>query len=330
MITRNPQEETALPVIQSTFKPAWWLRGAHAQTIWSSLLRLKPRLNIEWQRVELPDGDFIDLAWAGPQTGKTVLLLHGLEGSVHSSYASGLMHALGRRGYRTCVMHFRGCGRGPNRLPVWYHSGQSDEPQRILEYLREQMHIEVYAAVGFSLGGNVLLKWLGERGEDTLLQRAAVVSVPFQLAHAAQGMNAGFSRLYQWYLTTSMRKKYKRKYARVASPLHVDIDKLGTFWQFDDQVTAPLHGFDGVEDYYARASSRQFIPRIRVPTLILHARDDPFMYAHTPPTPDELPDNVWLELTEHGGHVGFISGRIPGLAQYWGERRLLEWIDNNA
>ena len=318
-----------MPIIQSTFKPAWWLHGAHAQTIWSSLLRPRLRLDIEWQRVELSDGDFIDLAWAGPKTGKAVLLLHGLEGSLRSSYASGLMRALKQRGYRTCLMHFRGCSTQPNRLPQWYHSGQSEDPQRILEVLRDQMGIEVYAAVGFSLGGNVLLKWLGEQGAAMPLQRAAVMSVPFHLADAARRMGEGFSRLYQWYLISGMQKKYKQKFASVPAPLDVDIDKLDTFWQFDDQVTAPLHGFNGVEDYYARASSHQFISKIRVPTLILHARDDPFMYAHTPPLSDELPENVWLELTEHGGHVGFISGVIPGLANYWGEQRLVEWIDNN-
>lgn len=317
-----------MPIIQSVFKPAWWLRGAHAQTIWSSFIRLKPRLNIEWQRVELADGDFIDLAWSGPKAGKTVLLLHGLEGSVHSGYASGLMRELEQRGYRACLMHFRGCSSQPNRLPQWYHSGQSEDPQRILEFLRDQMGIELYAAVGFSLGGNVLLKWLGEQGAAMPLQRAAVMSVPFRLEHAAQRMDEGFSRLYQRYLIGSMRQSYKKKFTRVSSPLDIDINTLDTFWQFDDQVTAPLHGFKGVDDYYARASSRQFIPQIRVPTLILHATDDPFMYSNTPPLSDELPENVWLELTEHGGHVGFISGAIPGLANYWGERRLVEWIDN--
>jgi len=319
-----------MPIIQSAFKPAWWLRGAHAQTIWSSLLRRKPRLNIEWQRVELSDGDFIDLAWSGPKDGKTVLLLHGLEGNVNSAYAMGLMHALKQRGYRSCLMHFRGCSSEPNRIPKWYHSGQSEDPQHILEFLRDQMGIEVYAAVGFSLGGNVLLKWLGEQGAAMPLERAAVMSVPFRLEQAAQRMDKGFSRLYQQHLISSMQQKYKKKFTSISSPLAVDIDTLNNFWQFDNQVTAPLHGFKDVHDYYARASSRQFIPKIRVPTLILHAFDDPLMYSHTPPLPEELPENVWLELTAHGGHVGFIGGMIPGLANYWGERRLLEWIANES
>jgi len=164
-----------MPILHSQFKPAWWLRGAHAQTLWSSIVRLKPRLEIEWQRVELSDGDFIDLAWSGPKEGKTVLILHGLEGSVNSVYASGLMRELNQRGYRACLMHFRGCSYQPNRLPQWYHSGQSEDPQRILDFLNDQMDIAVYAAVGFSLGGNVLLKWLGEQGSAMPLQRAAVM-----------------------------------------------------------------------------------------------------------------------------------------------------------
>lgn len=316
-----------MPIIQSQFQPAWWLRGPHAQTIWSSMIRRRPRPAIKWQRVEMPDGDFIDLAWSGPETGRTVLLLHGLEGSVDSAYASGLMYTLGQRGFRSCTMHFRGCSGEVNRLPKWYHSGQTEDPQFILEYLHEQMDIDVFAAVGFSLGGNVLLKWLAEAGADIPFKKAAAVSVPFRLADAAQRMGTGFSRLYQWYLISSMRRKYRQKFSRFASPLNVDVDKLKTFWQFDDQITAALHGFKGVNDYYNSVSSRQFIPRIKIPTLILHARDDPFMSPDTPPQATELPENVWLELAAHGGHVGFVGGAFPGLAEYWAEQRLLEWIE---
>ena len=317
-----------MPIIESQFKPAWWLRGAHAQTLWASLFRPLPKLTIERQRVELPDDDFIDLDWSGPEEGRTVLLLHGLEGSIQSDYIRGVIYELNQRGYRACLMHFRGCSNEPNRLAEWYHSGKTDDPQFILEFLKDQMDIEVYAAVGFSLGGNVLLKWLGEQGANSSLRCAAAMSVPFRLEQAAARMNQGFSRIYQRSLVSSMVQSYKDKFALISTPLDVDIDAIETFWQFDDQVTAPLHGYGGADDFYARASSRQFIPRIRVPTLILHAADDPFMYSHTPPEADELPENVWLELPKHGGHVGFVSGMIPGLANYWGEKRLAEWIDS--
>ena len=316
-----------MPIIQSQYKPAWWLRNPHAQTLWSTLARLRPKAKIEWQRLELADGDFIDLAWSGPKEGRTVLLLHGLEGSINSKYASGLMRELGQRGYRTCLMHFRGCSGEPNRLPRCYHFGETKDPQYVLEYLRDQMGIKLYAAVGFSLGGNVLLKWLGEQGTASPLQRAAVMSVPFRLEHIANRINTGFSRIYQRHLLGSLRRSYKARFARIASPLNADIERLDTFWLFDDQVTAPLHGFTGVDDYYSQASSHRFLSQITVPTLVLHASDDPFMYSHTAPSADELSEDVYLEVAPQGGHVGFISGMLPGWANYWGEQRLAEWID---
>jgi predicted alpha/beta-fold hydrolase len=316
----------------SQFKPAWWLTNPHAQTLWAAFMRRKAKPDLQWQRLELDDGDFIDLAWCSPaefdkSCGKTILILHGLEGSVHSKYALGLMSRLQQKGYRCCLMHLRNCSDEPNRLPESYHSGKTSDVQLVTDILAQQMDIRFYAAIGFSLGGNVLLKWLGEQGDNIPLQRAAVMSVPFQLAQAAERMNHGFSKIYQSYLVGKMQRSYKTKFARIASPLHVDAEQLNSFWTFDDQVTAPLHGFKDVHDYYQQASSRQYIPKIKIPTLILHAKDDPFMYPQTAPTADELPDNVWLELTSHGGHVGFVSGSIPGWGYYWGEQRLVEWID---
>ena len=316
-----------MPIIRSQFKPAWWLRNPHTQTLWASVIRLKPKLKMKWQRVELPDGDFIDLVWSGPKNGKTVLILHGLEGSIESNYASGLMRELERHGYQSCLMHFRGCSGESNRLPFCYHSGKTDDLQYILKYLQDQMNIDAFAAIGFSLGGNVLLKWLSEQGGSGPLKRAAVMSVPFQLEQAAERMDRGFSRFYQRHLLNKLLKSYKKKFNVINCPLDIDINSINSFLSFDDKVTAPLHGFKDVHDYYARASGRQFIPKIQVPTLILHAADDPFMYPHSPPNVDELPENVWLEIPQKGGHVGFITGAIPGWGEYWGERRLAEWID---
>lgn len=278
--------------------------------------------------MELDDGDFIDLAWSGPADGRIVLLLHGLEGSLKSHYAGGIMRRLIRHGFSVCFMHFRGCSGEPNRLLSSYHSGKTDDLGKILEHIEMSREKQVYAAVGVSLGGNVLLKWLGEQGEQCSLKRAVVISVPFKLEHAAQRMARGLSRIYQRHLISNLQDKYTKKFSRIASPLEIDVSKLTTFHQFDDQVTAPLHGFSGVQDYYLRSSSRQFIPRIRVPTLILHARQDPFMFPDSAPSEDELPENVWLEMPEHGGHVGFISGWLPGWADYWGEKRIVWWLSN--
>lgn len=314
-----------MPIIDSQFQPAWWLTQPHAQTVWPALARRTVTLDLEWERVELADGDFIDLVFSGPAGRPIVMLLHGLEGGIGSHYARGIMRQLNLRGFRACLMHFRGCSDEPNRLPIAYHSGKTDDPASILEHLQNH-HGEVFGAVGVSLGGNVLLKWLGEMGPDCPFERAAAMSVPFVLNDAALRLRHGLSRVYERHLVGSLQRRFKQKFTTMQCPLSVDIETLDTFHRFDDEVTAPLHGFAGVADYYERASCRQFIPKIRIPTLILHALDDPFMYPHTPPGEDELPENVALELTNHGGHVGFISGRLPGFADYWGERRLAGWF----
>lgn len=315
-----------MPLLASPFRPAWWLRGEHAQTLWPAFFRRRPALAIQWQRLELDDGDFLDLAWSGPADAPVVLFFHGLQGGIRSHYAAGIMRGLNRRGFRVCLMHFRGCGREPNRLPISYHSGKTDDPQRVLEHVTGQTGSPPVGAVGVSLGGNVLLKWLGEQGSASPLQRAVAISVPFRLDAAAERLERGLSRLYQRHLVKSLQQAYREKFTRIRSPLAIDVQRLDTFRLFDDQVTAALHGFDGVDDYYARCSSRQFIPAIRVPTLILHARNDPFMFPGTVPRPNELPDNVWLELPDDGGHVGFIGGRLPGRADYYVDRRVAEWI----
>ncbi len=282
------------------------------------------------ERVELEDGDFIDLAWSGPEDGPIILFMHGLEGSLQSHYVGGIMHALVRYGFRVCFMHFRGCSHEPNRLPISYHSGKTDDPQQVLEHIRNRQQEDIYAAIGVSLGGNVLLKWLGEQGVNTPLKKAVAISVPFQLGDAARRLEQGASRFYQRHLISRLQARYKEKFSRITSPLNIDIDSLNTFRLFDDQVTAPLHGFDGVADYYRRSSCRQFIPAIRIPTLILHDRNDPFMFTDSVPCASELPENVCLELAEHGGHVGFISGVIPGVAHYWAEQRIAQWLSADA
>jgi len=314
-----------MPVIDSEFRPAWWLRQAHLQTLWPSLSRRNVALSTQRERVELPDGDFIDLDWSGPAAAPIVLILHGLEGGIDSRYARGLMQQLNQAGFRACLMHFRGCSGEPNRLPIAYHSGKTEDPAMIVEHLI-QRHEQPFGALGVSLGGNVLLKWLGEMGDDSPFQRAAAMSVPFVLNDAARRLRHGLSRIYERYLISSLKRSFRGKFARMPCPIEVDVGSLKTFHQFDDKVTAALHGFDGVEDYYARCSSRQFIPSIRTPTLILHARDDPFMFADTAPEAHELPEQVCLELTDHGGHVGFIAGDWPGRSVYWGERRLVQWL----
>lgn len=306
----------------AAFQPAWWLRNRHAQTLWASVIRRGPDIRLRRERLELPDGDFLDLDWAGEQ-GPIVLVLHGLEGSSRSRYARGLLCAIRARGWRGVLMHFRGCSGMPNRLDRGYHSGETGDLAAVVATLRAREPDTPICAVGYSLGGNVLLKWLGESGAANPLAAAVAVSVPFQLDDAARTLEHGFARVYQWSLLRRMRRSLRRKFRRRASPIELEgLRALRTFRAFDDYVTAPLHGFAGVDDYYQRSSSRQYLGGIAIPTLILHARDDAFMTRAAIPQAQELSASVTLELSSYGGHVGFVSGACPWRPSYWLEQRI--------
>jgi predicted alpha/beta-fold hydrolase len=318
-------------VNKTDFKPAWWLRSPHLQTLWPALFKKRHTLDLLTEQVELEDGDFIDLCWSKQTTDsdtsvKTVLVLHGLEGSLSSHYANGIMFQLAHSGYRPVFMYFRGCSGRVNRLPRAYHSGETGDLSFIVEHIKNKTGHYPYATVGFSLGGNVLLKWLGETGDKNPLKKAVAVSVPFRLIDAAERLEFGLSKIYRDHLLTSLRKTYIDKFKIIKSPLNVDVTQLQSFWEYDDKVTAPLHGFRGAQDYYDKCSSRQFLKAIRIPTRIIHAHDDPFMFEKTVPEADELSDCIDFLLTDRGGHVGFVSGKIPFTADYWCEKKILEFI----
>jgi len=289
-----------------------WLPGAHAQTLWP-LLRKDPLPDYRRQRWDTPDGDFIDLDWiAGPTAAPLLVLFHGLEGSSRSHYSRALMHAVAQRGWRGVVVHFRGCSGEPNRLARAYHSGDSEEIDWILRRLYP--HGPVFA-VGVSLGGNALLKWLGEQGSAAgkLIKAAASISAPLDLASSDAALTRGFNRLYAWHFLNSLIPKalaklerfpglYRAEQVRVARSLHA----------FDDVVTAPLHGFRDVADYYARSSARRYLAGIKVSTLLVNALNDPFLPAAALPEPGQLSASVLLETPGDGGHVGFVGGAFPG------------------
>ncbi|MEN8175885.1 MAG: hydrolase [Pseudomonadota bacterium] len=311
-------------IIQSEFRPLWWLGNAHLQTLWPVFFRRLQNPPLRVERLDLPDGDFLDLAWAGGP-GPLVLILHGLEGSLGSHYA-GLIGRLAKAGFQVVFMHFRGCSGEPNRLDRAYHSGETGDLDQVVRHLRARSGKTLHAAVGFSLGGNVLLKWLGEQGASAPLETAVAVSVPYRLADSARRLGHGMSRLYQAHLIRRLHASYRRKFSRRSSPLDVDLEMTRDFWSFDDQVTAPLHGFRDVHHYYAASSSRQFLKDIRVPTLLIHALDDPFMFPETVPDESELSPPVVLELSRRGGHVGFVGGRL--LPEYWLEQRILDYLNS--
>ena len=317
-----------MPIIKSTFKPAWWLSNPHIQTLWPTFFRALPTLALTKYRLELEDGDFIDLALTPLKGRPIVMILHGLEGSLDSPYAKPLIQALETAGYGVCFVHFRGCSGEVNRLPRSYHSGDTGDLQSVVNYLQEEYAQGVFAAIGFSLGGNALLKWMGEQGAKAPVKTAIAVSVPFTLSDAGDRLEKSFSRIYQKHLVSLCQNKYSQKFANKKSPLNINVEELNTFYHFDDQVTAPLNGFKGADDYYQQSSSRQFLQHIRKPTLILHSKDDPFMWEHTVPAEDELSDNVQLELSESGGHVGFVDGAHPFNVEYWLDKRIVEWLES--
>ena len=321
----GPTQRTGSKVaFVAEFRPAWWLPGPHVQTLWPVVCRRRPRLSLRRERWELPDGDFLDLDWTPGDRGPIALVLHGLEGSSESHYALGLLAAVTRRGWRGAVVHFRGRGGQANRLARGYCAGDTADIAYVASELCRREPATPLAAIGYSLGGNVLLKWLGEAGPDAPLRAAVAVSVPFMLDTVARRLNRGFSRLYRFHLLRELKRSYRAKFsARPDGPVPLDaLRSLRDFYAFDDCVTAPLHGYAGVHDYYARASCRPYLRRIRVPTLILHALDDPFMLPEAVPDARELSASVRLELSPGGGHVGFVAGRWPWRADYWLERRI--------
>ncbi len=319
------------------FRPARWLPGGHLQTLFSPLLRRRPQLPRQRQRLALSDGDFLDLDWYGPEstTGPCIILLHGLTGSAESPYILGQQQALAARGWRSVAVNWRGCSGEPNQRARSYHSGASDDLAEVVSHLRQQLPQHDLAAVGYSLGGNVLLKYLGECGADCPLQAAAAVSVPFRLDQCADRIGEGFSRVYQARFLRDLLAYVANKRRLFAhhslSAEQARLDALGTLegmdslWDFDDRVTAPLHGFASAADYYQRCSSRFFLAGIQVPTLIVQALNDPFVYPHSVPELAELSASTRMELHPRGGHVGFIEGP-PWQPGYYLERRLPEWL----
>jgi len=312
---------------QSQFKPAWWLRNPHLQTVWATVTRRQTKIETQRERLELPDGDYLDLDWAGTGHGPIVLILHGMGGSIESPYSRGFLRAITENGWRGVLMHFRGCSGEPNRLPRLYHSGETEDIAYVVQTLKNREPDTPLAAIGVSLGGSVLINWLGKHKKDKLLVASVAISVPFELKKAANHINKGLSRFYQWYILRDLRRTIINKFKIMKAPIDFgDIERLNTFWEFDNKITAPLHGFLDVHDYYEKASCRPYLKQIEIPTLILQARDDPFMSPDVIPEPQELSEQVTLEVSETGGHVGFVAGTIPWRPVYWMEQRAIEYL----
>ena len=313
------------------YRAPWWLPGGHLQTLYAALVG-HPRADWKRERWDTPDGDFIDVdRCSGTADAPLVTLFHGLEGGSGSHYAGALARELARRGWRGAVAHFRGCSGEPNRLPRAYHSGDADEIGWILRRLRSEARAAPLFALGASLGGNALLKWLGEdREAKAILAAAAAVSAPVDLMAAGDALGRGFNLVYTRAFLRTMKKKGEQKLERFPGLFDGQaMRRARTLREFDEAVTAPLHGFRGTDDYWTRASARPVLGRIDVPTLLLNARNDPFLPAAALPCAEEVSAFVRREFPEEGGHAAFVSGPFPGNLD-WLPRRVTDFFDQAA
>ena len=316
------------------YRPPWWYRGRHLQTLWGPLLRRGRPPALRRERVDTPDGDFIDLDWLpGRERGSPlVTILHGLEGSSRSHYVSGLLRGLETLGWRGLVINFRSCGGEVNRTRRMYHSGDTEDLDFLVNRLTSREPQARVGLVGVSLGANVLLKWLGERGAQAPPHVAAAVAIstPFNLAACASVLDKGFNRaLYTASFLSTMKAKLDKKAHLYRDALNLPaVLKAKTFGEYDRLVTAPLGGFANERDYWARSSSAQFLPLIERPTLLISSVNDPFMPASALPRA-AVAGSRWLEaaFVAQGGHAGFLDGL--GSKPSWAERRALAFLQRH-
>jgi len=324
--------------------PAWWIPGAHLQTAWARMTRSRRLVTFEREVLTTPDDDDLVLDHvAGPPGSPRVLILHGLEGSAHSLHTQGLALLVARAGWRATVLNFRSCARDTrdidqrlrNRRPRLYHSGETGDLDFVVRTLVAREPATPIHALGFSLGGAVLLKWLGEAGSTAPIRAAATISVPYDLAAASRFLERPIGRVYARHFTPLLISKALEVLARFPrETAHIDPDRVRgarTFYEFDDRLTAPLHGFASADDYYQRSSALPYLARVAVPTLCVSSEDDPLIpgeSAHR--ARDAAAPGVRFEITPWGGHTGFVSGRWPWRPIYWAEEMSVDWLRRHS
>ena len=316
------------------YRAPWWLPGGHVQTLYSYFFIRRPRVSYRRERWELADGDFLDLDWLdGPPRSPLLALFHGLEGNSQGFYARALMAAVRAQGWRGVVAHFRGCSGAPNRLPRAYFAGDSGDIDTVLMRLKAAHAGAALHAVGVSLGGNALLKWLGEQGAAAadVLGRAVAVSAPVDLAAAGNALDRGFNRrVYTAHFLRSLRRKALAKLRRHPGLYDARaVAGVRSLRAFDDLVTAPLHGYRDADDYWRRASSKPGLAHVRVPTLLINARNDPFLPPHVLPGSAEVAPQVTLEYPAQGGHAAFPGAPFPGHIG-WLPARILRFLQDGS
>ena len=314
-----------MPILTSGFHPPPFLRNGHIQTILPALLPRRLSIAFERERLELEDGDFLDLDWARMGKDKLAILSHGLEGCSDGNYNRGMATALNAAGWDVLAWNLRGCGKEMNRLPRSYHSGETGDLGAVIRFAATKF--SRIALIGFSLGGNLTLKYLGESRPHPAVIGAVAISVPIDLAASARALDQRWSnRIYLRRFIKSLIAKVEAKALRFPDQLDTSWCRtIRTFQEFDDRYTAPIHGFRDAADYWNKSSARQYLDRITVPTLLLNARDDPFLTPECFPFAEAEPHSyLFLETPESGGHMGFID--LAHANELWSERRVVEFL----
>ena len=315
-----------MPVLASRFLPPFFLGNGHIQTVLSALLPPRSEVTFQRERLELIDGDFLDLGWARVGAHRLTILSHGLEGSSDARYVRGMATKLNAAGWDVLVWDFRGCSRETNRLPRLYHSGETGDLGAVIDFAATRY--SRIALVGFSLGGNLTLKYLGESSPHPAVVSAAAISAPLDLAATARALDRHWSnRIYRDSFIKSLIAKVEAKAVRFPDKFDVNgIQMIRTFEEFDDRYTAPIHGFRDAEDYWEKSSARQYLHRISVPTLLLNACDDPLLTPESFPVAEAQGNPcLFLEMPKSGGHLGFID-LVHGI-EPWSERRVVEFLE---
>lgn len=325
--------DSTIPLYTEHYAAPSWLPGGNAQTLYPYFNKPARLFTYRRERWELDDGDFVDVDWTdGSADSPLVVFFHGLEGGSSSHYILSMINRLRSYHWRSAVIHFRGCSGEPNRLSRAYHAGDSAEIDWMLRRIIHQTHTAGTAqpvyVMGVSLGGNALLKWLGEKGERAreLVAGAATVSVPLDLAAAGTALDKGFNQVYTRHFLDTLKYKAFDKLKQYPGLFDAQaLKKCTSIYDFDNLVTAPLHGFRDTDDYWRQSSSKQWLPHIKVPTLVINARNDPFMPASVLPEQKEVSSAVMLEFPVEGGHAGFMQGPFPGKLS-WLPRKILSFF----
>lgn len=318
-----------MPIVSnSEYRAPLFFRNPHSQTVFPSVFRKVEEIKYVRERINTPDGDFLDLDWSKSGSNKLAIVLHGLEGDSGRSYIKGMAKAVNRRGWDAMALNFRGCSGEPNKQSRMYHSGETQDLELVIGHVLSKQDYDQLALIGFSLGGNVILKYLGESNGsiDPVIKAAVTLSVPVDLKACSVRLEELGNWAYCQRFLRMLRKKINKK--SELYPHTVDtsfLDSVKTLKEFDDKFTAPLHGFRNADDYYTRSSSKQFLSGITVPCLLINSADDPFLGPSCYPLEDaKSSSSFYLEIPCHGGHVGFVS--FNDFGEYWSETRAGQFI----